>query len=107
MYISKSRQVLIIKLSFWTRVRFGILDLGFVLGSVYFFVLGSVYRRYSGGNRSAGVTVLPVEDSVSWHEAIPSKRSLCQENAVLLVVQWLCDTAVCQWFSVRLSPCRL
>ena len=28
----------------------------------------------------------PVEDSVSWHDAIPRKRSLCQENAVLLVV---------------------
>jgi len=37
--------------------------------------------------------VPPVEDSVSWHEAIPTKRSLCQENAVLLVVQRLCDTA--------------
>jgi len=31
MYISKSRQALIIKLSFWTRVKFSILDWGFVL----------------------------------------------------------------------------
>jgi len=31
MYISKSRQVLIIKLNFWTRVRFSILDWSFVL----------------------------------------------------------------------------
>jgi len=30
-----------------------------------------------------------VEDSVSWHDAIQRKRSLCQENAVLLVVQQL------------------
>ena len=31
MYISKSRQAFIIKLTFWTRVRFSILDYGFVL----------------------------------------------------------------------------
>jgi len=37
--------------------------------------------------------VRPVEDSVSWHDAILRKRSLCQENAVLLVVQLLCVTA--------------
>ena len=35
----------------------------------------------------------PVKDSVSWHDAIPTKRSLCQENTVLLMVQRLCDTA--------------
>ena len=35
----------------------------------------------------------PVKDSVSWHDAIPRKRPLCQKNAVLLVVQWLCVTA--------------
>ena len=33
--------------------------------------------------------MLAVEDLVSWHDAIPRKRSLCQENAVLLMVQWL------------------
>ena len=37
--------------------------------------------------------MLPVEDSVSWHGIIPRKRSLCQEYAVLLVVQRLCVTA--------------
>jgi len=31
MYISKSRQVFIITLSFWTRGRFSIQDYGFVL----------------------------------------------------------------------------
>jgi len=31
MCISKSRKVLIIKLGIWTRVRFSILDQGFVL----------------------------------------------------------------------------
>ena len=36
--------------------------------------------------------MLPDEDSVSWHDAI-RKRSLCQENAVLLEVQRLCVTA--------------
>jgi len=35
MCIAKSRQVLIIKLSFWIRVRFSILDLGFVLLLVF------------------------------------------------------------------------
>jgi len=35
MYISKSRQVLIIKLSIWNRVRFSILDQGFVLLLVF------------------------------------------------------------------------
>jgi len=38
MYISKSRHVFIIKLSFWTRVRFSILGIGFcvsVLARVY------------------------------------------------------------------------
>jgi len=33
--------------------------------------------------------VPPVEDSFSWHDAIPKKGSLCQENAILLVVQRL------------------
>ena len=37
--------------------------------------------------------MLPVEDLVSWHDAIPRKRSFCQENAVLVVVYWLCVTA--------------
>jgi len=37
-----------------------------------------------------------VHDSVSWHDAIQRKRSLSQENAVLLVVQWLGVTAVMQ-----------
>ena len=30
-----------------------------------------------------------VEDLVSWHDAIQRNRSLCQENAFLLVVHWL------------------
>ena len=30
-----------------------------------------------------------VEDSVSWHDVIPRKRSLCQKNAILLMVHWL------------------
>ena len=29
----------------------------------------------------------PVEDSVLWHDAIPRKKSLCQANALLLVVK--------------------
>jgi len=33
MYISKSRQVLMIRLRFWTRVRYRILDWGLVLVS--------------------------------------------------------------------------
>jgi len=37
------------------------------------------YQWYSGGNRSAGAIV-------PWDDAIPTKRSLCQENAVPLVV---------------------
>jgi len=41
------------------------------------------------GNRSAGAIAPAVEDSVSWNNTIQRKRSLCQENAVLLVVQWL------------------
>ena len=44
------------------------------------------YRRYSGGNRSAEDIVPPVQDSISWHDTIPRKRSLGQENAVLLMV---------------------
>ena len=31
----------------------------------------------------------PVEDSVSWHDSIPRKRSLGQKNAVLFLVQRL------------------
>ena len=31
--------------------------------------------------------------SVSWYGAMQRKRSLCQENAVLLMVQWLGVTA--------------
>ena len=41
------------------------------------------------GNRSAGAIAPAVEDSVSRNDAIQRKRSLCQENAVLLMVQWL------------------
>jgi len=37
--------------------------------------------------------VPPVEHSVSWHDAIQTKRSLCQEHTVLLVVEWLGLTA--------------
>jgi len=53
------------------------------------------YWRYynSGDNRSTGTIMPPVKDLVSWHDAIPRKRSLCQENAVLLMVQRLCVTA--------------
>jgi len=45
MYISKSRQVFIIKLSFWTRVtvKSSILDLGFVLLLVFQI---RVYRKH-------------------------------------------------------------
>ena len=50
--------------------------------------MGSVYftAKDAGGNRSAGATVLPVEDVVSWHDTNQIKRSFCQENAVLLMV---------------------
>jgi len=34
-----------------------------------------------------------IVDPVSWHDAVQTKRSLCQENAVLLVVQRLGVTA--------------
>ena len=37
--------------------------------------------------------MLPAEHSVSWHDAIQTKRSLCREHTVLLVVQWLGDVA--------------
>ena len=33
------------------------------------------------------------------------KRSLFQEKAVLLVVQWLGVAAAMPWLAVRLSPC--
>jgi len=57
------------------------------LGFIFYVWWYLFYRRYSGGNRSAGAIVPSVEGSVSWHDAIiPGKRSLCQENAVLLVV---------------------
>ena len=49
--------------------------------------------QYSAGNRLAGAIVPTVEDSVSWHDVIQRKRLLCQENAVLLVVQRLGVTA--------------
>jgi len=45
----------------------------------------SFHQRYSVRNRLAGAIVPSVKYSVSWHDAIPRKRSLCQENAVLLV----------------------
>jgi len=43
------------------------------------------YRQYSGGNRSAGAIVLPVEHSVLWHDAIRIKRSFCHAIGMLLV----------------------
>jgi len=52
MYISNSRQVLIIKLSFWTRVRFSILDFCFVLLLV--FQIG-VYSKHLGFGFSVSV----------------------------------------------------
>ena len=55
-----------------------------------------------------------VKDSVTWHDAIPRTRSLCQENAVLfqcsvrgVMVTFYVLRLLCQWFSVRLSPWRL
>jgi len=58
------------------------------------FLNGSVYFTAKMlGNRLAGAIVPPDEHLVSWHDAIQRKRSLCQEHAVLLVVQWLGVTA--------------
>jgi len=54
---------------------------------------GSVYFTGDILVVKAGAIVLAFENSVSWHDAIPTKTSLCQENAVLLVVSWLCVTA--------------
>jgi len=49
---------------------------------------GSVYFTsdiYSGGNRSAGAIVPAVKHSVLLHDdAIPRKRSLCQENVLVV-----------------------
>jgi len=42
-------------------------------------------RQYSGGNRSAGAIVLPVEHSVLWHDTIQIKRSVCHAIGVLLI----------------------
>ena len=58
---------------------FSLLSFLYVTVSVYF-------TADAGGNRSAGAIVPPVEHSVLWHDAIQRQRSLCQENAVLLVV---------------------
>jgi len=50
MYISKSSQVLVIKLSFWTRVRLSILDQSFVLEFEI-----SVYSKHLGLGFSVSV----------------------------------------------------
>jgi len=54
---------------------------GFQNGSVYF-----TTKILAVTDRLELAIVPPVEHSVSWHDAIQRKRSLCQEHAVLLVV---------------------
>ena len=43
------------------------------------------YYQYSGGNRSAGVIMPPIEHSVLWHDTILIKRSVCHVTGMLLV----------------------
>jgi len=52
-----------------------------------------IWKRFSFGPPArpalqlvSSAIVPPVKHSVSWHDAIQTKRSLCQEHAVLLVV---------------------
>ena len=48
-----------------------------------------LWRQQIGWSYCAGS-----QDSISWHNAMQTKRSLCQQNVVLLVVQRLGVTAV-------------
>jgi len=51
-----------------------------------YFKVVSFCRQDAGSNTSARVIVPPVEDSVSWHDAIRIKRSVCHAYSVLLIL---------------------
>ena len=48
-----------------------------------------------------------VKDSVSWHDAIQTKRSLCDLSGKRCPARGAMLRLLCQSLAVRLSPCRL
>jgi len=64
----------------------------------------SFYCQDAGGHRSAGAIVPPVKHSISWHDAIRIKRSVCHASACCLQCSSYASHLVCYCFSVRLLP---
>jgi len=103
----------------FSSAAFGCFSLSFFLMSVVMscfpsillFWLGSVYfsaKMLAATDRLELLSVPPVGHSILWHDVIQRKKSLCQEHAVLLVVQLSgVAAAICQWLAVQLLPCRL